>query len=102
MNTVHNSRRLWLTTRFFIFGLTALVLAWSPLAQAVQSVTLAWDRSADATASGYKLYFTDVGAGTTSANNAGNMNSNTVSGLLETKTYSFNVVAYNSSGVESV
>ena len=102
MNNVHNSRRLWLTTRCFFLGLSALFLAWSPFAQGVQSVTMAWDRSTDSTVSGYKLYYTDVATGTTSASNAGNASSNTVSGLLETKTYSFNVVAYNASGVESL
>src|SRR6185295_16390570 len=38
----------------------------------------------------------------TSAVNAGNVTSNTVSGLVETKTYSLYVVSYNASGVESV
>src|SRR5438445_6621438 len=102
MNTVHNSRRLWITTRFFLLGLSALFLAWSPFAQGTQSVTTAWDRSTDSTVTGYKLYYTDVSTGTTSAINAGNVTSNTVPGLVETKTYSFDVVAYNASGVESV
>src|SRR6266853_216248 len=102
MNTVHNSRRLWLTARCFFLGLSALFLAWSPFAQGTQSVTMAWDRSIDSTVTGYKLYYTDVGTGTTSASNAGNATTNTVSGLLETKTYSFEVVGYNVSGVESV
>src|SRR2546425_1035319 len=102
MKTVHNSRRLWITTRFFLLGLSALFLAWSPFAQGAQSVTMAWDRSTDTTVTGYRLYYTDVSAGTTSAINAGNVTSNTVSGLLETKTYSFDVVAYNASGTESV
>src|SRR6266571_8973481 len=102
MKTVHNSRRLWITTRFFLLGLSALFLAWSPFAQGAQSVTTAWDRSTDSTVTGYKLYYTDVSTGTTSAINAGNVTSNTVPGLVETKTYSFDVVAYNASGVESV
>src|SRR5439155_481320 len=82
--------------------LSALFLAWTPLTQGAQSVTTAWDRSTDSTVTGYKLYYTDVSAGTTSAINAGNVATSTVSGLLETKTYSFNVVAYNASGTESV
>ena len=102
MKTVNYSLRLWIATRFFLLGLSALFLAWSPLAQATQSVTLAWDRSTDATTTGYKLYYTDVATATTSAINAGNVTSNTVSGLTETKTYSFYVVAYNASAVESV
>src|SRR5881628_406268 len=102
MNIFHNSRRLSITSRLFLLGLSALFLAWSPFAQGVQSVTMAWDRSSDSTVTGYKLYYTDVATGTTSANNAGNVTSNTVSGLVDSKTYSFNVVAYNSSGVESV
>src|SRR5205809_6799329 len=102
MNIVHNSHRLWIATRFFLLGLSALFLAWTPLTQGAQSVTTAWDRSTDSTVTGYKLYYTDVSAGTTSAINAGNVTSNTVPGLLETKTYSFNVVAYNASGTESV
>ncbi len=102
MNIVHNSHRLWIATRFFLLGLSALFLAWTPLTQGAQSVTTAWDRSTDSTVTGYKLYYTDVSAGTTSAINAGNVVTSTVSGLLETKTYSFNVVAYNASGTESV
>jgi hypothetical protein len=102
MKTVNNSCRLWNTTRFFLLGLSALFLAWSPLAQAVQSVNLAWDRSTDATATGYKVYYTDVATGTKSAVNAGNGTTSTVTGLVESKSYSFYVVAYNSSGTESV
>jgi len=101
MNTVNNSSRLGITTRSFLIGLSALFLAWSPLAQAVQSVTLAWDRSTDATVTGYRLYYTDVAASSTSSINAGNTTSGTVAGLVESKTYSFYVVSYNSSGVES-
>src|SRR6266567_6034828 len=101
MNIIHNSHRLWFTTRFFLLGLSALFLAWSPFAQGAQSVTMAWDRSNDSTVTGYTLYYTDVSAGTTSAINAGNLATSTVSGLAETKTYSFDVVAYNASGAES-
>src|SRR6266536_6262866 len=101
MNT-NNSLRLWFTTRFFLLGLSALMAAWSPLAQATQSVTLAWDRSTDATTTGYKLYYTDVATATTTAINAGNVTSNTVPGLVEAKTYSFYVVSYNASAIESV
>ena len=102
MKTVNYSSWLWISTRLFLFGLSALLAAWSPLAQAAQSLTLAWDRSTDATATGYKLYYTDVSNSTTSAINVGNLTSSTVSGLLESRTYSFYVVAYNASGVESV
>src|SRR5205814_2068194 len=102
MNNVHNSRRLWITTRFFLLGLSALCLAWSAFAQGAQSVTAAWDRSTDSTVTGYKIYYTDVSAGTTSSIDAGNVATSTVSGLVETKTYSFNVVGYNASGTESV
>src|SRR5437667_4214552 len=102
MKIVNYSRRLLITTRFVLLGLSALFLARSPLAQAVQSVTLAWDRSTDSTVTGYKLYNTDVAAGTTSANNVGNVTTNTVSGLVDAKTYSFKVVSYNVSGVESL
>src|SRR5438128_1301837 len=102
MKNVNTSCRLGITTRFLLLGLGALFLAWSPFAQATQSVTLAWDRSTDTTVTGYKLYYTDVAAGSTSAINVGNATTNTVPGLVETKTYSFDVVSYNASGVESV
>ena len=85
MKTVNNSRRLRNTTRFFLLGLSALLLAWSPLAQAVQSVNLAWDRSTDATTTGYKVYYTDIATGTQSAVNAGNGTTSTVTGLVESK-----------------
>src|SRR5438093_307400 len=102
MKNVNKSCRLGITTRFLLLGLSPLFLAWSPCAQATQSVTLAWDRSTDTTVTGYKLYYTDVSTGTSTAINAGNVTSNTVPGLLETKTYSFYVVSYNASAVESV
>ena len=92
MNIFHNSRRLSITSRLFLLGLSALFLAWSPFAQGVQSVTAAWDRSTDSTVTGYKVYYTDVSTGTTSSINAGNVATTTVSGLVETKTYAFDVV----------
>src|SRR6266542_1421336 len=102
MKIVNYSRRLWLTTRCFLLGLSALFLALSPLARATQSVTLAWDRSTDSAVTGYKVYYTDLATATTSAINAGNVTSNTVPGLVEAKTYSFYVVSYNASAIESV
>src|SRR2546425_4955998 len=102
MKNVNTSCRLGITTRFLLLGLSALFLTWSPFAQATQSVTLAWDRSTDTTVTGYKLYYTDVGTGTTTTITAGNVTSNTVPGLLEARTYAFDVVSYNASGVESV
>src|SRR5439155_355479 len=102
MKNVNYSCRLWITTRFFLLGLSALFLAWSPFAQGAQSVTLAWDRSTDSTVTGYKLYYSDISTSSTSSVNAGNSISNTVSGLVEGKTYSFYAAAYNSSGAESV
>src|SRR2546428_13538690 len=101
MKNVNTSCRLGITTRFLLLGLSALFLAWSPLARATQSVSLAWDRSTDSTVTGYKLYYTDLATATTSAINAGNVTSNTVSGLVDAKTYSFYVVSYNASAIES-
>src|ERR1043165_584384 len=99
MKIANNSSRLWITTRLFLLGLSALLAA-TPLAQAVQSVTLAWDRSTDTSATGYKVYYTDVAAGTTSSVNAGTATTATVPNLVDAKSYSFYVVAYNASGVE--
>ena len=69
---------------------------------AVQSVTLAWDPSADASVVGYNLYYGTVSGSYSSRISVSNTTSATVSGLREGVTYFFVVTAYDSSGLESV
>jgi len=83
-------------------GLGAILATCGHSVQAAQSVSLAWDRSTDTSATGYKLYYSEVGGSTTSAIDVGNSTTGSVPGLVETRTYRFYVTAYNSSQVESV
>lgn len=87
-----------------IFSFTLLhnpVQALSAIIPPGQSVTLAWNRSADTNVTGYNLY--DGGASHTYTNviNAGNATNATVSGLTSGKTYYFAATAYDSLGLES-
>src|SRR3954447_11270161 len=70
-------------------------------ARAANSVTLAWDKSTNATVTGYNLYY-----GTTSRTYnqtlvVGNSTNSTVSGLLAGTTYFFAATAYDATGAES-
>jgi hypothetical protein len=63
---------------------------------------MAWDLSTSSTVTGYRVYYTDAGTGTTTSVNAGNVTTTTVSGLVDTRTYTFYAVGYNSAGAESL
>ena len=66
------------------------------------SVTLAWNASASADATGYRIYYGAASGNYTNSIMVGNATSNSVSGLLVGATYYFTVVAYNSIGLESI
>lgn len=64
--------------------------------------TFEWDPSPDNTVAGYALYCSAVGSSVTNRFDAGNATTITVINLDTDAKYSFYVVAYNASGVESI
>jgi hypothetical protein len=66
-------------------------------------ITLAWNPSTDATVTGYRIYYAQVGQGLTNVWNAGMANITTVPGLTSSTDiqYRFTCVAVNAAGVES-
>jgi hypothetical protein len=79
------------------------ILIFGPLsfAEAVQSVTLAWNPSASADVVGYKIYYGTSSGSAQQALDVGNVTTATVSNLDEASTYFFAVTAYNNAGLES-
>ena len=69
--------------------------------QAGQSVTLAWNASADPTVAGYKAYYGVASRTYTNIINVGKATNVTISGLVEGATYYFAATAYDTLGVES-
>ena len=65
------------------------------------SVKLVWDRSPSLDVVGYRIYFGGESGNYSNSVEAGNLTSNSVSGLTGGSTYFFAVVAYNTSGAES-
>ena len=82
----------------FVMGLG---LALCPLAQAVQSVTLAWNPSSGATIAGYLITYGSDGINFTNEVDAGNNTSWTVTGLQDGSTNYFEVMAYDTDHNES-
>jgi hypothetical protein len=81
---------------FFLLGTTSI------LAQQTRSVTLAWNRSSNATPSdGYRLYCGTAAGVYTITKNAGTATSAAISGLLQGVTYHFAVTCYDPAGHES-
>ena len=73
---------------------------WTGVAQAA-TVTLAWDRSADPSVTGYTLYWGNLPGSHPSSLNVGNLTQAQVGGLTDGMPYYFVVRAYNSSGMLS-
>lgn len=67
----------------------------------VGTVGLAWDNSPSSGLAGYRVYMGTSRGNYTSAVEAGNATTSTLSGLVAGTTYYFAVKAYNASGVES-
>ena len=78
-----------------ILGVLLLVLLHNPV-QAAQSVTLAWDRSADPTVVSYNIYHGAASGNYTNIVNVGNSTNATIPGLIEGTTKYFTVTALNS------
>ncbi len=76
--------------------------AFSAAAAPALGVTLAWDASSSADATGYRIYYGAVSGNYTNSIMVGNVTSNSIPGLLIGATYYFTVVAYNSIGLESI
>jgi Fibronectin type III domain/FG-GAP-like repeat len=70
-------------------------------AQALSSVTLAWDPSAGSGVAGYRLHYGVVSGSYSSVTDVGNTTTATIAGLSEGNTYFIVVTAYSGSGLES-
>ena len=81
-------------------GFVLFMGLWSGVAQAA-TVTLAWDRSADPSVTGYTLYWGNQSGSYPSSLNVGNLTQAQVAGLTDGMPYYFVVRAYNSSGMLS-
>jgi hypothetical protein len=90
--------RPWVLGLGFVWFLLWLGVVSAP---ASQKLTLAWDRSVDASVTGYKLYYKETAATNFTAVNVGNTNLHTLPGLGESRTYTFYVTCYNAAGLES-
>jgi len=82
-------------------GVLLILAALSTTVQAGQSVTLAWNRSADPIVAGYNIYYGGTSGTYTNMVNAGNATNATISGLVQGRTYYFAATTYSSLGVES-
>ena len=69
--------------------------------QAGQSVTLAWDANPEPGIAGYRLYYGEPPGNYSNSVDVGNVTSFSVANLVELRTYSFYVTAYNIAGLES-
>ena len=87
---------------FGVFALIALGMSFCGSAWGTQSVTLAWDASADVNVIGYNVYYGPASGSYTNKIPVGNVTNVTINGLVEGATYYFAVTAYDSSGLESV
>lgn len=84
--------------------LLALISGSSPVFGAIlpsPGVTLKWNPSASSEVAGYRIYYGAASGDYTNSIGAGNVTSNTISGLVPGATYYFAVKAYDASAVES-
>jgi len=72
-----------------------------PSVHAVQSITLAWDRSTDSSAIGYRVYSYEENATVPTSFNVLGLTQVTLPGLKEGLRYTFKVTSYNAAGLES-
>lgn len=86
---------------FIAIVIAACCLTGSLRANAVQSVTLAWDRSTDSSAVGYRIYAYEENVAAPTSFNAFGLTQMTLPGLKEGLRYTFTVTSYNAAGVES-
>jgi len=91
---------LWVR-RCIVIVIAACWITSSLSAKAVQSVTLAWDRSSDTSAVGYRIYAYEENVAEPTSYNVLGMTQVTLGGLKEGLRYTFKVRSYNAAGVES-
>jgi len=82
-------------------AIAACWMAGGVCASAVQSVTLAWDRSSDTSAIGYRIYAYEENATVPESFNVFGLTKVKLAGLKEGLRYTFKVTSYNAAGVES-
>ncbi|HEY2343178.1 MAG TPA: Ig-like domain-containing protein, partial [Chthoniobacteraceae bacterium] len=85
----------------FWFAVWAMFLVLSVATRAADSVTLAWNASADSSVIGYRLYYGTLSGTYAETIDAGAATSATASDLSPSTTYYFAVTAYDASGLES-
>src|SRR5215469_12967931 len=98
------STSLKMKTRSVLLGAVILALAAVPtslFAVAGPAVSLAWDRSADGTVTGYNVYYGTASRAYTNVIAAGNTTNAVVSNLVSGVTYYFAATTYTSAGLES-
>ena len=83
------------------FGAIFVVLCNLAEAHAAQSLSLAWDRSADPSVSGYRLHCGTHSGVYTQTIEIGNATATLISNLVEGATYFFAVTAYRTASLES-
>ncbi len=88
---------LWLTTL-----LTGSGVVFGAAPTNGYNVKLAWDRSPSLGVTGYRIYYGPASGNYTNSVMAGNVTSNSITGLAGGGMYFFTVVAYDASGVESL
>jgi hypothetical protein len=93
----HHQRARGVATWLLVLGLFFIALH----AQALQTVTLAWNANSEANLAGYKLYYGPASRAYTNVVNVGNATTFSLPNLVEGITYYFAVTAYNTSGAES-
>jgi hypothetical protein len=86
---------------FIVSTIAACWVAMLATASAERAVTLAWDRSPDSGAIGYRIYAREENGATPKSINVLGLTKVTVPGLKEGLRYTFTVTSYNAAGVES-
>ena len=91
------------TVRSAVVGFVLLgsLFGYPPGVKAAQSLTLAWDQSADSSVTGYRVYYGGASRSYTNSVDAGTATSVTISGLEDGSTHFFAATAYNNIGLES-
>jgi hypothetical protein len=84
------------------FGGMLLLMFLNTPTEAGQSISLAWNPSADANVTGYFVYYGAASQTYTNKLNAANLTSATITGLVEGTTYFFAVTAHDALGMESL